>query len=109
MISTGFTTVPSSVVVGVREEAVFMCRYPGASINWRINGSGPSSYSSDSITVDNSADGQRSDTLRITALPEYNGTEVVCVALLSDFTVQRSVPAHLIVDGKFIFIFKCCE
>ena len=93
-------------MVGVNEEAVFRCQYPGASIVWRINGSSPSSYSSDSITVEDSADGQRFDTLTITALPEYNGTEVMCWAVLSDFSVQQSQPAHLIiVDGKFIFIF----
>ena len=81
-----------------------MCRYPGATIiNWRVNGSSPSSYSSDLITVEDSADGQQSDPLRITALWEHNGTEVVCVALLSDFSLRHSEPAHLIVVLSSIF------
>ena len=87
-----FTTVPSSLTIAVGEEAVFLCRYPGATINWRINGTAV--VSSSSITVTSSGE-QALDTLTITALPEYNGTEVQCVVLLQDLSVQQAPPVYL--------------
>ena len=94
---TDFTTVPSSLTIAVGEEAVFQCHYPGATINWRINGTAV--VSSLSITVTSSGE-QPFDTLTITARPEYNGTEVVCVALLPDFSIQQTSPAFLINIGS---------
>ena len=93
--------MPSSVTVGVEEEAVFLCRYPGATINWRINGTAV--VSSPSITVTSSGE-QALDTLTITALPEYNGTEVQCVALLQNFSVQMAPSVYLMINYcKFSF------
>ena len=74
---------------------MFQCRYPGASIYWRVNGQ-PVAVS-DSITVTSSGE-QALDTLTIRALPEYNGTEVVCVALLSNFSIRSALPVHLLID-----------
>ena len=87
-----FTTVPSSLTVAVGEEAVFLCRYPGATIIWQINGTAV--VDSQLVTLTSSGE-QLLDTLTITALPEYNGTEVQCVALLQDFSIQRAPPVYL--------------
>ena len=95
-----FTTVPSSLEVNAGEEAVFLCQYPGAAINWLING--VAAVSSLSITI-TSSDEQASDTLTITALPEYNGTEVQCVALLLDFSVQRAPAVQLLINCKLSY------
>ena len=95
-----FTTVPSSLEVNTGEEAVFLCQYPGASIIWQINGT--AAVSSPSVTVTSSGE-QQSDTLTITALPEYNGTEVQYVALLQDFSVQRAPTVQLIINCKLCY------
>ena len=95
-----FTTVPSSLEVNTGEEAVFLCRYPGASINWLINGT--AAVSSPSVTVTFSGE-QQSDTLTITALPEYNGTEVQCVALLQDYSLQRAPAVQLLINCKLSY------
>ena len=87
-----FTIVPSSLTVAVGEEAVFQCRYPGAAINWQINGTAV--VNSQFVTVTSSGE-QPSDTLTITALPEYNETEVQCIALLQDFSIQGAPPVLL--------------
>ena len=95
-----FTAVPSSLEVNAGEEAVFQCRYPGATINWRINGAAV--VISPFITI-TSSDEQASDTLTITALPEYNGTVTECVALLQDFSTQRTPPVQLIINCKLSY------
>ena len=92
--------VPSSLEVNTGEEAVFQCRYPGASINWQINGT--AAVSSPSITVTSSSE-QPSDTLTITALPVYNETVIECVAVLQDFTIQRAPPVQLIINCKLSY------
>ena len=94
-----FTIHPQSKSVGPGEEAVFQCQYPGASINWRINGSSNVTSTESSVS---SSGGQASDTLTIIALLEYNATEVVCIALLSDLSLRQSVPVYLTIDGEFI-------
>ena len=96
-----FTAVPSLLEVNAGEEAMFQCRYPGASISWWINGT--AAVSSPSIAVTSSGE-QPSDTLTITALPEYNGTQVQCVALFSDFSVQRAPTVQLLISCKL----SCC-
>ena len=68
-------------------QAVFRCRHPTADIiRWRVNGSlvggnPPPDIIRDIIRDDN---GNLVDTLTITARPQYNGTEVVCVARFDD-------------------------
>ena len=95
-----FTTVPSSLEVNTGEEAVFLCRYPGATIIWWINGT--AAVNSPSITVTSSGE-QPSDTLTITALPEYNGTIIECVALLQDLSTQRAPLVQLIINCKLSY------
>ena len=102
-----FTTVPSSLEVNTGEEAVFLCRYPGATIIWWINGT--AAVTSPSIAVSSSGE-QSFDTLTITALPEYNGTEVQCVALLQDLSTQRAPPVQLLINCKLsYYAHKLCQ
>ena len=88
-----FTTVPSSITVAVGEEAVFQCNYLGVSLYWQINGTAVHNFPL--VTVSTSGE---QFYLTITALPEYNGIEVQCVALLQDFTVQRTPPVYLTIN-----------
>ena len=98
LLVSDFTSFPLSVTVGVREKAVFHCRYPEASIFWKINDERVL-VNSAAINVTSSGD-QISDTLTITAEPEYNGSEVVCVALLSNFSLRQTPPVYLLIDCK---------
>ena len=95
-----FTTVPSSLAVAVGEEAVFQCNYPGALyIDWAINEVfihiGVFSFIPSNAAL--SVSEQHFDTLTITALPEYNGTEVQCVAWLLA-SVQLTSPVLLLIN-----------
>ena len=67
---------------GVEMDAVFRCRHQRieAEINWLINGSLSSVYRDVVDSFFLQSNGTRVDTLTIPAIPEYNGTEVVCVA-----------------------------
>lgn len=84
-----FTEEPTTQEVNPRANAVFRCRHPTASyIRWRVNGSllerDPPPDITPGIICDD--DGNLVDTLTITARPEFNGTEVVCVAKFNDGT-----------------------
>ena len=82
-----FDQVPITQEVATGAEAVFRCRHPTAdTIRWRVNGSlvgraPPPDVILDIIHDDND---NLVDTLTITARPQYNGTEVVCVARFDD-------------------------
>ena len=92
---TDFTTVPSSLIVAVGEEAVFQCHYPGAYlIDWIINGVYLGYDYPSNVEISSSE--QYFDTLTITALPEYNGTEVECFAWIPD-SIQTTSPVLLLI------------
>ena len=93
-----FIEIPSPVTIelenGVEMDAVFRCRHERlyAQIGWLINGS---------ISIINSdvvdgfirySIGTRVDTLIIPAIPEYNGTEIVCVATFFDGSPREVTP-----------------
>ena len=95
-----FSEIPTSQVVSAGEEADFRCQYNGASfIGWTVNGS--SNYPPDIFTQNRQADGLLS-VLIITALPEYNGTLVQCVATIINGTSASvfSSPTALLL-GKY--------
>ena len=85
---------------GIARVAVFRCRHTciEAAIGWWINGSLSISYPD---IIDGSVrddHGRRVYTLTIPAIPEYNGTEVVCVAAFLDgFALDITSPATLII------------
>lgn len=89
-----FTETPSSQVVGVGQEAVFICRNPTASgFGWIWNGSDVRTLDPPGITpVDN--------ILTIVALSDYNETEIVCVVLfISGDPILRTPPVRLLIQG----------
>ena len=72
----------------------------GAQIGWLLNGSSSRLNRDilDGFILD--SNGTRVDTLTIPAIPEYNGTEVVCVATFFDGSPREvTPPANLIIIG----------
>ena len=101
-----FIEIPSSVTIevenGVEMDAVFRCHHErlDAQIGWLINGSISVLYRDvvDGFTRD--SNGTHVETLTIPAIPEYNGTEVVCVATFFDGSPHEvTPPAYLIFRG----------
>ena len=82
-----FYEVPITQEVATGTQVVFRCRHPTADIiRWRVNGSLVGRNPPPDITLDIIADDNDNlvDTLTITVRPQYNGTEVVCVARFDD-------------------------
>ena len=104
-MSSGFAESPSTVMIvvenGMERKAVFMCRHQhiDADISWRINGSSSRRYDDAVDGFIQDSNGTRVDTLTIPAIPEYNGTEVVCRATLDGSPLEVTPPADLIVIG----------
>jgi hypothetical protein len=100
-----FTKEPTTQEVIPGAEAVFRCQYPAASdIRWRVNGSlvgrsPPPDITPGIIRDDN---GNLVDTLTIAARPEYNGTEVVCVAKFIDGTQAMNSSMALLLGTKLM-------
>ena len=85
MSSVGFSETPTSQVVSAGEEAEFRCQFNGALlIGWTVNRS--NSYPPDSFTENRQTDYGFVNVLTFTALPEYNGTLVQCVATIINGT-----------------------
>ena len=107
-----FIEIPSSVTVevenGVEMDAVFRCRHQhiDAGISWLINGSSSRLHRDIVDGFVRDSNGARVDTLTIPAIPEYNGTEVVCVATFFGGSLRREVapPANLTIIGMQDFI-----
>ncbi len=104
-----FIEIPSPVTIevenGVEMDAVFRCRHQrvDAQIGWLINGSSSRLYPdiADGFIIE--SNGTRVDTLTIPAIPEYNGTEVVCVATFFDGSPREvTPPANLIIIGMLV-------
>ena len=94
-----FNVAPVSQEVASGASAVFMCRHLNASvIDWSVNGSLVQRDTPLDITPGTTRDDNRElvETLTITARPEYNETEVVCVARFDDGRPEeRTHPAVL--------------
>ena len=79
--------MPTNVGVAPREQAIFHCQYLTADyVLWHVNGTVVRRNYHPDITPGTTRDDNDElvDTLTITAHPEYNGTEVVCVAGFDD-------------------------
>ena len=102
-----FAESPSSVTIevenGVEREAVFRCRHQriDAVISWQMNGSSSRLYPDIMDGFIRDINGARVDTLTIPAIPEYNGTEIVCVANFFDGSplLEVTPPADNIIIG----------
>ena len=105
-VTGNFIEIPLSVTIevedGVMVDAVFRCRHQRieAGISWLINGSSSRLYRDVVDDFIQDSNGTRVDTLTIPATPEYNGTEVVCVATFFDGSPHKvTPPADLIIIG----------
>ena len=101
----GFAESPSSVIIEIEDsierDAVFRCRHQrrDAGINWLINGSFSSVYPDVVDGFIRDYNGTRVETLAIPAIPEYNETEVVCVATFIDGSPPELTPPAEIIIG----------
>ena len=94
-----FTETPSSLVVGVGLNATFRCSHQNARfIGWKVNDSDLETAAFPNIT-ENEVTNQMS-ILTVLALAEYNGTVIVCEALLRNGSLVPTSPALLLVQGN---------
>ena len=100
MVLAAFNVTPVSQEVAIGAGAEFRCHHPTAdTIRWRVNGSlvGRSSFPDITPSTTREVNGNLVDTLTIIARPEYNGTEVVCVARFDDESPdEQTEPATLL-------------
>ena len=102
-VTGNFIEIPSSVTIeaenSMEMDAVFRCRHQRieAGISWLINGSS-SRLNHDVVDgfIPDSND-TRTETLTIPAIPEYNGTEVVCVAIFFDGSPREVTPPAILI------------
>ena len=100
-VTGSFIETPSPVAIEVVEmDAVFRCRHQRmeADITWLMNGTSSKEHRDvvDGFILD--SNDIRIETLTIPAIPEYNGTEVVCVATFFDGSPSEvTPPADLII------------
>ena len=110
-MTENFIETPSPVVIevenGVEMDALFRCHHQrmDAQIDWLINGSSSRLHRDvvDGFILD--SNDIRIETLTIPAIPEYNGTEVVCVATFFDESLRREVtpPVNLKIIGMLAY------
>ena len=100
-VSSGFIQVPRSLNVAVNEVAVFNCEHSASDgIVWRINGTNSRDLPGFGSTIFESISG-RSHALSITAIAEYNSTQIKCVALFTDsYPIETRIPAELVIQGQ---------
>ena len=90
--------MPSNVTLPIRSqtEAVFRCQHQSADvISWRVNGSSVRQFP-DITTGSINENGAIVYTLTIPARSEYNGTEVVCLALFIDGSPSEVTPTVIL-------------
>ena len=110
-----FAEYPSNITLpfGSEIQAVFRCRHSTAdTIGWIVNGSSVGQNPSPDIipSTITDDDGTLVHTLTIIARPEYNGTEVECVAVFFDGSPKEDTPSVTltIIDGRLSMnCYKC--
>ena len=100
---SGFAESPSSVTIevenGAERDAVFRCRHQRIDvfISWQINGLSFTIYPDVVHSFGPDSNGILVDTLTIPAIPEYNETEIVCVAIFLDGSPLEMTPPAILV------------
>ena len=109
-VTGNFIEIPSPVTIevenGVEKNAVFRCRHQRieAGISWQMNGSFSGLYCDVVDGFVRDSNGTRVEILTIPAIPEYNGTEVVCVATFFDGSLcEVTPPADLMIIGMVAY------
>ena len=105
MLYVEFTVIPTAQIKSTGQSAVFRCRHPHASvIRWRRDGE---LITRRNLSLEITPGTERDDnnflvqTLTIVAGPQYNGTEVVCVAQFDDGSPDEMTPP-VVLQGEFI-------
>ena len=96
---------PAIVVQAEGLDATFLCQLPaaGIAIEWQINRTSLSNVNAGEGQIRKEGRGNDTEALIIPALPQFNGTNVVCILYIiepngtADFI--ESTPALLIVQG----------
>ena len=98
---------PADVTQALGLDATFLCQHPtdSGTIEWIINGTRfRGAFSNGMIVIE--GHGNATEGLKMRALPQLNGTKVVCVLYILEpngtVTVDRSIPATLTVQGTEI-------
>ena len=86
------------------ESAKFHCRYWNSNtrIAWKVNDLSMSQFP-DITTGSLIENGNKVNTLTIPVRSEYNGTEVVCLALFQNGSYEETLPATMTIDHNFGF------
>ena len=89
---------------------MFRCRHQrtDAVISWLINGSSLRLYPDVVGGSFRDSNGTLVDILTIPAIPEYNGTEVICVANFFDGSPEVTPPAEFIIMGMLAGLYQEC-
>ena len=97
--TTAFLWRPTNLTVAPGMQATFRCRHQTPStIGWRVNGTSINKLPNQDIIpgIVRTDCGQFVDNLSIVSLLEYNGTEIVCVAIFSNGSSEVTPKAVLI-------------
>ena len=100
-VTTAFVERPTTLMVAPGMQATFRCQHESpATIGWRVNGTSINQLPNRDIIPGNVHNncGQLVNNLSIVTIPEYNGTEVVCVAIFSNGSSEASPKAVLIIQ-----------
>ena len=101
-IKTDFTVMPTSLLVGIGETAVFKCQnLEAAFVFWRVNGSRVTQNPPPDITPATTRDdnNQLVNTLTIVARLDFNETQVECGAILQDDSTILTPSVELLITG----------
>ena len=99
---------PTTVVQAEGLDATFLCQLPtgGITIEWQINRTSFRSVNASEHPIRKEGRGNDTEALIIPALPQFNGTSIVCILYIielngtADFIESITTPALLIVQGS---------
>ena len=107
----GFTEVPYSLMVTPGTRATFRCRHETADvIGWRVNGTSVGQVGNPDFIPGTirREDGSLVHILTVVVSPEYNDTEIVCVAAFihQELPLELTPVVTLIVfEGTYMYIY----
>ena len=95
---------PATIVQAEGLEAQFLCQHPtdSGTIDWTINGVRLRNIDTSDGTIRTEGRGAAVEALVITALAQYNETEIVCIIykrINGSVEVEYSTPSRLIIQG----------
>ena len=94
---------PTKVVQAEGLDAAFLCQLPttGSAIEWHINRTSLHNVNADGGQIRKEGRGNDTEALIIPALPQFNGTSIVCILYIIEpngaVAFIESAPAQLII------------